>query len=314
VSSPRAAGFLTTIVRACDRRRMQQQIEVLDHGYVRLVEHWGSDERIVEAARMSTGKGFLGWGPKTQCRYCGGDEPNNDCAASGRQCDLGPHGPPGDERLLTYLWRNQHATPFEMAGVVLEISLPIFVTREWHRHRTQGYSEISSRYTPLPDVNYVPSVDRLMTSSKTNKQAGTVKGADELTVERAELYQTRLVEMYRDQEALYQRSLAVGVPKELARVHLPVGRYTRMRATANLRNWLGFLTLRMAPGAQWEIRQYAGAVHDLLQPLFPRTLGLFDEDTLVREAVAALAASIRAGGGDLLAGLRELVAGRSRAT
>lgn len=246
---------------------MNDKVSVLDHGYVQLIESWGSDERIIEAARMSTGKGFLGWGPHhTDECY------RRPATEESARCDC----PPGDEKLLAFLWNNQHATPFEMAGAVFEVQAPIAVYREWHRHRTQGYSELSARYTPLPDVNYIPSVERLLVNSKTNKQAGTVKGADELTAERAELYRQDLVKMYADQESMYQKALQAGVPKELARMHIGVGRYSRMRATAVLRNWLGFLTLRMAPGAQWEIRQFANVVHDMLSPLFPRTLALFD--------------------------------------
>jgi thymidylate synthase (FAD) len=101
-----------------------QRIELLDHGYVELIESWGSDERIIEAARMSTGKGFTGWGTPEK---------------------------PGDEKLLRFLWKNQHATPFEMAGMTIEVKAPIFVFREWHRHRTQSYNEMSARYVPLPD-------------------------------------------------------------------------------------------------------------------------------------------------------------------
>ena len=224
--------------------------KVLDHGYVELVEKWGSDEVIIEAARMSTGKGFLGWG-------------------SGQIA--------GDEKLLRFLYENKHSTPFEMAGLTIEVQAPIFVFREWHRHRTQSYSEMSARYTPLPDMAYVPTVERLMINSKTNKQAGTVKGAEELTEEKAKLFQNGLAVIYADAEGLYQRALAAGVPKELARVHLPVGRYSRMRASANLRNWLAFLTLRMAPGAQWEIRSYANVVGTLIEEAFPRTWDLFAE-------------------------------------
>src|ERR1700693_5723146 len=133
--------------------------DVLDHGYVNLIETWGSDERIIEAARMSTNKGFLGWGPKED-------------------------GSPGDEKLLRYLYEHKHSTPFEMAGMTLEIKAPIFVFREWHRHRTQSYNEMSARYTPLPDCNYVPTVERLMINAgKSNKQAGTIKNAEELTEE-----------------------------------------------------------------------------------------------------------------------------------
>jgi thymidylate synthase (FAD) len=225
---------------------------VLDHGYVEPIEHWGSDERIVEAARMSTAKGFLGWGTPDA---------------------------PGDEKLLRFLWENKHQTPFEMAGLTIEVQAPIFVLREWHRHRVPfGYNEMSARYTPLPDVNYIPSVERLMIGSDgKNKQAGTVAGAAALTVVEAERFRSELARSYSAAEGLYQLALAAGVPKELARVHLPVGRYSRMRATSNLRGWLGFLALRMAPGAQWEIRQYANAVGALIADRFPRTWALFDE-------------------------------------
>src|SRR6185369_8919181 len=103
-------------------------------------------------------------------------------------------------------------------------------------------------------------VERLLMNSKVNKQAGAIKGADEMTAESAEQYRQALSEMYARQQTMYDWWLQCGVPKELARLHLPVGRYSRMRATAYLRNWLAFLTLRMAPEAQWEIREYANAV------------------------------------------------------
>lgn len=138
-----------------------------------------------------------------------------------------------------------------------------------------SYNEMSARYTPLPDVNYVPTVERLMLNSKTNKQAGTIKGAEELTVEKAELFRAFLERSYKNSQAGYEKALADGVPKELARIHLPVGRYSKMRASANLRNWLAFLTLRMDPAAQWEIREYANAVGELIAERFPRTWELF---------------------------------------
>jgi thymidylate synthase (FAD) len=250
------------------------RVQVLDHGYLEPIEHWGSDERIVEAARMSTGKGFLGWGPS--CDRCG--ENGSDGVACPRiGCD-GQKTKPGDEKLLRYLWDHRHATPFEMAGLTIEVQAPIFVFREWHRHRTQSYNEMSARYTPLPDVNYVPSVERLMVNAGgSNKQAGTVAGAPALTVDNAEDFRARLRFSYEAAERLYQDALAFGIPKELARIHLPVGRYSRMRASANLRNWLAFLTLRMDSAAQWEIRQYANAVGELIAERFPRTWDLFKE-------------------------------------
>jgi thymidylate synthase (FAD) len=254
---------------------MKKNYEVkllLDHGYIELIESWGSDEAIIEAARMSTQKGFEGWGPKHRVECPNGSNVYD--------CDCNE---PGDEKLLRYLWKNNHATPFEMAGAIVEVQAPIFVFREWHRHRTQSFSEMSSRYTPLPDVNYIPSVERLMMNAGgTNKQVGTVKGAEEITLDYAEQFRYELQRTYTAAEGLYQTALKGGVPKELARVHLPVGRYSRMRASANLRNWLAFLTLRMDPAAQWEIRCYAEALHGILAPLFPRTLTLFDEGRTVK--------------------------------
>lgn len=264
--------------------------DVLDHGYMMHIETWGSDEKIIEAARMSTGKGFNGWGPtEDPCPKCKGEgflvyTPLNSTLADDekRVCPecRGTKGAPGDEKLLRFLYENKHHTPFEMAGAIIEIKAPIFVFREWHRHRTQSYNEMSARYVPLPDENYVPSVERLLINSKTNRQAGTVAGAAELTEEEAKSYQAKLRLMYDGQEQFYQWALAAGVPKELARIHLPVGRYSRMRASANLRNWLGFLALRSTvknPAAQWEIRQYADALQDILTVAFPRTMALFGE-------------------------------------
>lgn len=245
--------------------------KVLDHGYVTDIEHWGSDERIIEAARMSTNKGFQGWGPKhdSGCMALAGEIAG--------QCSCNPMA--GDEKLLGYLYMNKHSTPFEMAGLVIEVQAPIFVFREWQRHRTQSFNEMSARYTSLPNVNYIPSMSRLMMNAGgTNKQAGTIVGSAALTLTMASEFQVDLRETYNTAERLYQNALRSGVPKELARIHLPVGRYSRMRASANLRNWLSFLTLRKADGAQWEIRQYADAVHALLKPLFPRTMELFDNE------------------------------------
>jgi thymidylate synthase (FAD) len=226
-------------------------IPVLDFGYVELVEAWGSDERIIEAARMSTQKGFEGWGPKED-------------------------GSPGDEKLLRYLWKNGHATPFEMAGMIIEVQAPIFVVREWQRHRAQGFSEMSARYAPLPDDNYIPTIARLMLGGGhlTKQAAGT--GA-ELTESLAVRFRTQLDLQYQKAEELYQNALSAGVPKELARACLPVGRYTRMRSTSNLRMWLDFLRQRLDKHAQWEIRQYAEVVSGLVREHFPRTWELFAE-------------------------------------
>ena len=227
------------------------KINVLDSGYVSLVEAWGNDASIIEAARMSTGKGFHGWGSTDT---------------------------PGDEKLLKFLYENKHHSPFEMCGLIVEVKAPIFVFREWHRHRTQSFSEASARYVPLPDENYMPSLERVLegaNTSTTNKQAqGLHKG---LTENQALAWLEALEASYQQTQALYDQALAAGVPKELARIILPVGRYSRMRASANLRNWLAFLTLRQAPDAQWEIREYANAVGTMIADRFPRTWEIFTQ-------------------------------------
>jgi thymidylate synthase (FAD) len=245
------------------------RLPILDHGYVEVVESWGGDDRIIEAARMSTAKGFQGWGPvhPQSCLASAYGATEADCTCKNPQ--------PGDEKLLAYLYRNNHATPFEMAGLIVEVQAPIFVFREWHRHRTQSYNELSARYTPLPDVNYLPTVERLMVDGGANKQAQST--GRRLSALEAESFRRQVEESYRHSQSLYEAALASGVPKELARIHLPVGRYSRMRASANLRNWLAFLTLRMAANAQWEIRQYANAVGEIVAERFPRTWALFVE-------------------------------------
>lgn len=237
-------------IKAIKMESAMKRIAVLDFGYVKLIEHWGSDESIIESARMSVNKGFKRWGNKTK---------------------------PGDEVLLEYLYTMKHSTPFEMAGVIFEIKAPIFIFRQWHRHRTQSYSEMSARYTPLPDECYLPSVERLMINAGgSNRQAGTIKDSGDMTPELAELTRAELKAHYQCCEITYQQWLKRGVPKELARIHLPFARYSKMRASANLRNWLGFLTLRMDSNAQWEIQEYSRAVHKICSELFPRTMELFD--------------------------------------
>jgi thymidylate synthase (FAD) len=165
-----------------------------------------------------------------------------------------------------------------MAGLVVEVKAPIFVFREWHRHRTQSYNEMSARYVPLPDQNYMPTIERLMDGANTetaNKQAQG--NGRQLTNQDAQNWWSRLDKAYTYCEDVYQEGLRLGIPKELARLPLPVARYSRMRASANLRNWLGFLALRQAPDAQWEIREYANAVGQIIAESFPRTWSLFSE-------------------------------------
>jgi len=228
---------------------------VLDHGFVRLVEAWGTGDHghgpedtpdfecgIIEAARQSTQGSFRGWKK--------------------------------DAKLLRYLYENKHSTPFEFAGMVIEVRAPIFVFREWIRHRTMSYNEMSARYAPLPDLNYLPTVDRILRTTG-NKQAGATTGAKKATRKAAEEFIEFRRAEYAKWQTEYERALHDGVPKEIARIGMPVGRYSQMRASTCLRNWLAFLTLRMDPAAQEEIRLYANAVGKIISERFPQTWSLF---------------------------------------
>jgi thymidylate synthase (FAD) len=232
------------------------RITVLDHGYVEFIEAWGGgkdarqipigfandfERGIIEAARQSTQGSFRGWEQ--------------------------------DSKLLSFLYSHKHFTPFEFAGMVIEVQAPIFVFREWHRHRTQSYNEMSARYEPLPDLYYKPDIARILNTQSGNKQANSV--GVRANEEEVIYWRNSLTEYYKAAEELYRAALANGIPKELARLSMPVGHYSRMRASANLRNWLAFLTLRCDPNAQWEIRQYAYAVMTIIQETFPRTADLW---------------------------------------
>jgi len=264
---------------ASHRAISPRRIEVLDHGYVELVETWGSDEDIIRAARMSTQKGFLRWEPG-DCPLCiVGDFPFKEgpdphCIGCGGKGKV-----EGDAKLLKRLHLLNHATPFEMAGACFEVSAPIIVFREWHRHRTQSYNEASARYSPLPAIDYRPTLERMMVgvNPTANKQAGTVSDADLLTEEFAISWLDDLDTLREAVEKHYQKGLKGGVPKELARLSMTVGRYSSMRAQAVLRNWMGFLVLRDDKAAQAEIREYAKAVAVILRELFPRSMELHDE-------------------------------------
>ena len=243
------------------------KIKVLDQGYVKLIEAWGTGEAgepeagslqfpdfevgIIEAARQSTQGSFRGWDT--------------------------------DEKLLATIFHHQEnqSTPFEAAGMTIEVEAPIFVFREWHRHRTQGYNEASARYRPLEPKYYKPERDNVIERGKKavddrNKQAQAKVGYQDTFDTPAVTGWLMMVEdLYKQAEKVYEWALEKGIPKELARITMPVGHYSCMRASANLRNWLAFLTLRLDEKAQWEIRQYAHAVEVLVKHTFPRTYKLF---------------------------------------
>lgn len=265
-----------------------------EHSYLKVVDWMGSDELIVESARMSTGRGFVSWEPYERCKVCDLVQQNGitpdiayeSCRAGHDWQDF----PRGDNGILESLYRDRHTTPSEMGELLIEVQAPLLVFREWQRHRTQSYNELSARYVQMPNLHYVPTSERLARGgqSKTSKQ-----GAGEMVdVQTAVEFQQDIEAEQAAIYATYEGAIAEGFAKELARLNTPVSRYSRMRAKANLLNWLKFLGLRKPTAAMWEIRQYADVLGEVIKEIWPRTYGLFEEWDLhgVRLGRAELAA------------------------
>jgi thymidylate synthase (FAD) len=178
----------------------------------------------------------------------------------------------GDKRLIKYLYKNHHNTPFESVTVSFEIKAPIFVFRQWHRHRTQSYNELSARYRELPEEFYVPELDQITTQSTDNKQMRT----DEI---HPNGYVMQVIIRSQNEAAFstYRSLIDQGCPRELARSVLPVGTYSHMFATANLHNWFNFLRERLHEHAQYEIRAYAVEILLMLKEIAPVCVEAFME-------------------------------------
>jgi thymidylate synthase (FAD) len=167
-----------------------------------------------------------------------------------------------DKKLMNYLAKNLHMTPFEHQSATFKIVLPLFVAREWMRHRTQAYNEVSMRYSSDPVGKfYIPQIWRQQAARNKQSSVGEVEDQEGCTKILKEAYENSL--------NAYKKLLEKGVCREQARSIVPVGNYTEFYATANLRNWAGFYKLRIAPDAQWEIRQYTRCVGEFLKELWP---------------------------------------------
>src|SRR6185369_3721001 len=256
-----------------------EPINVLDHGFVRLVSFmqpasddnygdWTGDLEVVRNARVSYGA----------AARAGEDEGS-------------------DTRLIDYLLRNRHTSPFESMVFTFEVKAPIFVLRQWHRHRTWSYNEVSARYKELPEEFYVPELAHITTQSANNKQMRT----DEVHPQAAWMCD-QIATACEDAFRVYKEMIAKGCPRELARSVLPVATYSHMFATVDLHNLLHFCALRMHSHAQYEIRVYAEAMLDLVQPIVPAAVKAFKVHTLkeplavvesVGRTVTAIAKSIR---------------------
>lgn len=222
-------------------------INVLDHGYVRLVDSMGSDLSISRSARVSY-----------DAEWRAGE-------------DYG-----SDKRLINYLWRNHHMTPFESVTFTFEVKAPIFVLRQWHRHRTWSFNEVSARYTELPEEFYVPKPKDIGQQSKSNKQKRILVEHEERELGKLIMLSAAMADHNQRAFELYRQLMLDGVPREVARTVLPLATYSRMFATVNLLNLMKFLTLRDDEHAQYEITVYAQAMKQLVYPIVPIAISTWE--------------------------------------
>lgn len=214
-------------------------IKLLDHGYVTLINHMGDDNTIVRAARTS---------------YAGGTKTKRE-----------------DSKLLEYLWKNKHLTPFEMCEFHFQVKAPIFVARQWFRHRAASYNEVSGRYSVMEDQFYIPKTFKAQ--SLKNKQCS----GEELPEETQDECRAAVEKVFRDCYQVYTGLLERGVSREIARTVLPLSLYTEFQFKMDLRNLLNFIDLRNHSHAQEEIRVYAQAILDLIEPIVPETIRIFKQ-------------------------------------
>lgn len=220
-------------------------IKVLDHGFVRLVDVMGDDHAIVQSARVSYGKG----------------------TKSVR----------ADRGLIRYLLKHQHTTPFEMVEFKFHCKMPIFVARQWIRHRTANVNEISGRYSVMEDIFWEPKPEDFRAQGGTNRQ-----GSAEESVDKSKA--SELSKLFLDDQHLlyrhYEEAMAAGTAREIARVNLPLSLYTEWYWKIDLHNLLHFLHLRMDAHAQKEIRVFAEAMATFVKKACPITWEAFEEFAL----------------------------------
>ncbi|HOE95916.1 MAG TPA: FAD-dependent thymidylate synthase [Candidatus Sumerlaeota bacterium] len=221
---------------------LDQEIKVLDKGFVRLVDYLGGDARIVQAARVSYGAGT-----KTVRE---------------------------DRALIHYLMRHRHTSPFEQVILTFHVKLPIFVARQWIRHRTARLNEMSGRYSVMKDEFYLPDPEQIRPQSKTNKQG---RDADALDAEQARRVLEILTSAQETAYAGYREMIDLDIARELARVNLPLSLYTEWYWQIDLHNLFHFIQLRADEHAQYEIRVYAEVLGDCARAVAPLAYEAFEE-------------------------------------
>ena len=232
---------------------LYQPFEVLDHGFVRVIDYMGDDSAIVQSARVSYGKGT-------------------------KQIS-------NDKGLIKYLMRHRHSTPFEMCEIKFHIKLPIFIARQWIRHRTANVNEYSARYSILDKEFYIPSMENVAAQSTINNQGrGEVLSSDE-AAEVISILKKDAEQTYANYETLLNEnpngesidSSKPGVARELARMNLTLNTYTQWYWKIDLNNLLHFLALRADAHAQYEIRVYADIMMDIVKKWVPIAADAFED-------------------------------------
>jgi thymidylate synthase (FAD) len=233
---------------------------VLDHGFIRVIDYMGDDAAIVQAARVSYGAGT---------RHV-----------------------QNDEGLIRYLMRHWHSTPFEMCEVKLHVKLPVFVARQWIRHRTANVNEYSARYSILDREFYIPAPDQLAAQSTVNNQGRGEVLTGEEAARVLDLLKSDANRAYDHYEAMLSQDGQQGLARELARMNLPANIYTQWYWKTDLHNLFHFLRLRADPHAQYEIRVYAEAIAACVRDWVPLAYAAFEDYRMGGVTLSAKAISV----------------------
>ncbi len=219
--------------------------KVLDHGFVRVIDYMGNDTSIVQAARVSYGEGT---------------KKSRD-----------------DKSLIFYLMRHWHSTPFEMCEVKLHVKLPVFVARQWIRHRTANVNEYSARYSILDNEFYIPKSENLASQSSSNNQGrGDVLEGEEAN-KVIQILKSDSLRSYKSYEKMLSKENKKGLARELARMNLPTNIYTQWYWKTDLHNLFNFIRLRNDIHAQYEIRVYAEKIAELVKKWVPFAFEAFEQ-------------------------------------
>ena len=249
---------------------IKDRINVLDHGYVKLISCSGNDIDIAKSARVSYNRldiydKIIKEQPENTS-LLPQKWPKDKIFSDKEQIEK-------DTKLIYALMKRKHTSPFEQIQLRFEVKAPIVVFRQWHRHRTQAYNEVSARYTELSKEFYIPDINLIGHQMKKEKQK---RSTEEININ-ANKIRDNFIEADEFAYTMYQKQLHLGCPRELARLTLNFAIYSSMVMSVSLHNWFGFIKQRMDNHAQWEIQEYARAMWQLVEKEMPISCGAFRE-------------------------------------